>query len=139
MVASDRESSASVDLIDVRHGRTVVLRLSGILDLATVPAVEDLITALWSSGDLVLDLADLRLCDCTGLGMFVRLSRRCAAMGRSLRLVAPGGLVLTVMTMLEFGDTVPVYTDLTAARRADAAHRTARTPTAASGSWDVGH
>jgi anti-anti-sigma factor len=112
-----------VDLIDAQLSQ-VVLRLSGVLDLATVRAVEDLITALWGGGDLVLDLTGLRFCDCTGLGMFIRLSRQCAIVGRSLRLVATGGPVLMVMTALKFGDTVPVYADLPAARYAGDAHRT---------------
>jgi anti-anti-sigma factor len=101
------------------------VRLSGVLDLATVAAVDDLIIGVCRDSDLVLDLSELDFCDCAGLGLFVRLTRRYARLGGAVRLAAPRGLVLMVMSALNFGDAVPAYPDLATALRGDATGRVA--------------
>jgi anti-sigma B factor antagonist len=120
VVFSDTGSSARVEFVSVRDGLASVVGVLGVLDLATVGAVEDLVAAMYHGGDLVMDLSSLDFCDCTGLGLFVRISRSCAALGGSLRLAAAQGVVMMLMTAVDFGQTVPIYPDVMAAVHAGA-------------------
>jgi anti-anti-sigma factor len=102
----------------------VVVRVTGELDLGSVEAVEDaLMRAADEPADLVLDLSGLAFCDCTGLSLFVRLSRRCAAAGRRQRLAAPQGVVRMVLVVTRFGQAVPVYATVAGAVCADEGDR----------------
>jgi anti-anti-sigma factor len=68
------------------------MRVSGELDLSTVPAFESEIQRLISVElkSVVLDLADLEFIDSVGLHALVRVAR---ANGDRLRMIAPGGHV----------------------------------------------
>jgi anti-anti-sigma factor len=123
VVSCDVESSARVEFASTWDDRAPIVRVLGVLDLSTRGTVEDLVVAMYHGGDLVLDLACLTFCDCTGLGLLVRLSRRCAALGGTLRLAAPRGVVLMLMTAVDFGQAVPIYPDVMAAVAADATAR----------------
>jgi anti-anti-sigma factor len=66
------------------HGRSVVVRLSGELDLATAPTLDDSIgqaVALVEPPLVIIDLGELGFCDSTGLDAFIRASRSVTALG----------------------------------------------------------
>jgi anti-sigma B factor antagonist len=71
-------------------GHLVVAALDGELDLATAPGLAGRLDPLAAAGrHLILDLAALRFCDCTGLSLFLRLQRQAAAAGGALHVLAP--------------------------------------------------
>jgi anti-anti-sigma factor len=71
-------------------GHLAVATLDGELDLATVPDLARSLDPLARSGrHLILDLAALRFCDCTGLSLLLRLRRQAAAAGGALHVLAP--------------------------------------------------
>lgn len=130
MLTSRDRSWAEVHLAPGNHGAPVVARLTGELDLGSVGAVEDaLVRTADESGDLVLDLSGLAFCDCTGLSLLIRLSRRCAAGGGRLRLAAPQEIVRMVLVVTRFVDAVPVYATVAGAVGAGEHDRIAATTT----------
>ncbi|UXY32354.1 STAS domain-containing protein [Streptomyces sp. HUAS TT20] len=64
------------------------VKLSGELDLDSVPRIEPELTRLAtaSAPELVLDLTDVTFCDSSGVTMFLRLHGRCTAANTRLRL-----------------------------------------------------
>jgi anti-anti-sigma factor len=77
-----------------------VLCLSGDLDLATAPAAEAaMVAARLRSPHPIIDLSDLRFCDCAGVGMLLRVAAVYRASGGMLRLAAPRGIVAEVLTL----------------------------------------
>jgi anti-anti-sigma factor len=70
-------------------GHLAVAALDGELDLATVPGLEQRLEPLAAAGcHLILDLAALRFCDCTGLNLFLRLEHAASAAGGALQVAA---------------------------------------------------
>lgn len=77
----------------------VRVRLSGELDLATVPALNSQIDQLFADGvdHLLIDLTELTFCDSTGLAAFVRGDNQVAARGGWLRVTGASGRVERVL------------------------------------------
>jgi anti-sigma B factor antagonist len=72
-------------------GHLAVAALDGELDLASGPGLAQQLDPLAAAGrHLILDLAALSFCDCTGLTQILRWQRQAAAAGGALHLVAPG-------------------------------------------------
>jgi anti-sigma B factor antagonist len=72
-------------------GHLAVAALDGELDLASGPGLAQQLDPLAEAGrHLILDLAALSFCDCTGLTQILRWQRQAAAAGGALHLVAPG-------------------------------------------------
>jgi anti-sigma B factor antagonist len=66
----------------------IVIKLSGELDLATAPALEEeLERASQSDGGVILDLRELEFMDSTGLSVLVRAHQAAEEAGRALSLV----------------------------------------------------
>ncbi|MBA9001564.1 STAS domain-containing protein [Thermomonospora cellulosilytica] len=83
-----------------RDGWTVV-RITGELDLATAPRLEEHVTGLTLTRPtlrLVLDMTELQFCDSTGLGTLVALHRRLDSGGGRLVLVGLHGQPLHLLT-----------------------------------------
>jgi anti-sigma B factor antagonist len=117
-------SSAGVHLVPAEGDSPGVARLIGELDLGSVEPVENVLMSVADQPrDLVLDLSGLAFCDCTGLSMIIRLSRRCAANGRRLRLAAPQEIVRMVLVVTRLVDAVPVHATVAGAVRGDEAER----------------
>jgi anti-anti-sigma factor len=71
-------------------GHLAVAALDGELDLAAVPELARQLAPLAAAGrHLIMDMAALRFCDCTGLGLFLRLQGQAAAAGGALHVLAP--------------------------------------------------
>ncbi len=68
----------------------VVIRLSGDLDLVTVPRLEPQIErAIAGAPDVVVDLTEIQFLDSGGLRLLTRVSSTAAAHNQSLVVVAP--------------------------------------------------
>ncbi|MEV0729853.1 MULTISPECIES: STAS domain-containing protein [Polymorphospora] len=78
---------------------TAVLRLSGELDMATVPVLNSGVDELLGDGrhHILLDLEGLAFCDSAGMASFVRGDNECAARGGWLRLTGFTGPVERVL------------------------------------------
>jgi anti-anti-sigma factor len=100
-----------------------VVSLTGELDIASAPQLEERIRNLVDSGRtrLVIDLADLTFCDSTGIGTLVRGNNDCRAQGGYLRLAAPNRHIARVLAVVGLLDAFPTYQSVDAARLADAA------------------
>jgi anti-anti-sigma factor len=99
--------------VDLLAGGRAVVRLSGELDLATAPLLEDALSMLLSAArvDIVVDAGDVTFCDCAALGVLVRTDRRLRASGGRIRLLRPCRSLRRVLaiTALEdvLADTAP--------------------------------
>jgi anti-anti-sigma factor len=106
-------------------GRTII-RLQSQLDFAAAPALrERLIKVLHRGSDLlVLDLADVRSCDASGLAVLIGTQRRARLLGIVMRLVAPSPSVAKVLRSTGLDRSFTIYPDLSGAlvseRRASA-------------------
>ena len=97
-------SQAFTTQIDARNGVTSIA-LSGELDMATVPILNEQLTALEQDGsEIVLDLRDLRFIDSSGLHALVRAYRRSEENSHRLLLVGANPLTrrLCQITGTEF-------------------------------------
>ncbi|MFC5723857.1 STAS domain-containing protein [Streptomyces gamaensis] len=114
---------------DAERGDWAVLRVSGEMDLVTSPVVRQRVHDAVADGrrSLVLDLADVRFCDSSGVGVLIaarRLMRSCQ--GR-LRLILPaqgavdGSHVNRVLAALGVRRLFDIYPDLAAATHENAA------------------
>ncbi len=100
--------------IDGESGR---LKLSGELDIATVPRVEAAVAGLLASGvsDLTLDLGGLDFVDSSGLRMCLALDQRARAEDWTLRMRRPARQALTVFRVSGVEATLPFVEDASAA------------------------
>jgi anti-anti-sigma factor len=85
------------------------LTLSGELDLATVPRVQQAVDAALARGarTLVVDLSALSFIDSSGLRLFVVLHQRSVAEGWRLSLIRPQERAMTVFRVSGLGDNLP--------------------------------
>jgi anti-anti-sigma factor len=91
------------------HGELAVVAVSGELDIDSGPGLEaDLAPVADAGRHLILDLADLRFCDCSGLSLFLRVQQRARAAGGSLHLAALNPRVLRVVTAARLTDVLPI-------------------------------
>ncbi|HYN93736.1 MAG TPA: STAS domain-containing protein [Pilimelia sp.] len=118
----DQEWGASL----VDHEHACVVRLRGQLDLLFAGELRDvLVAAAERHRNVVLDLADVRLLDSTGLGQLVQARQLVEAKNGQLCLVAPSTFIVTV---LETTRLFPVFEIFS--RTAAALAWLARTPAA---------
>jgi anti-sigma B factor antagonist len=85
------------------------LTLSGELDLATVPRVQQAVDAALARGarTLVVDLSALSFIDSSGLRLFVVLHQRSVAEGWRLSLIRPQERAMTVFRVSGLEDNLP--------------------------------
>ncbi|MGP3954301.1 STAS domain-containing protein [Streptomyces sp. 7N604] len=113
----------TLKVMETEQGAWAVLRISGEMDLVTSPAVRQHVHDAVAEGrrSLVLDLAGVRFCDSSGVGVLIasrRLMRSCQ--GR-LRLILPargaedGSHVNRVLAALGVRRLFEVYPDVTSA------------------------
>lgn len=95
-----------------------VIAVSGALDMDTVDRLERDIHIRTAAGDvdIILDLAEVELCDAAAMSGLIRAAERCRAAGGSLRLAAPTGIVATAFQVVEFDKVLPIYPTVDAAR-----------------------
>ncbi|GHF17499.1 MULTISPECIES: STAS domain-containing protein [Streptomyces] len=113
----------TLKVVEHEQGEWAVLRVCGEMDLVTSPAVRQHVHDAVAEGrrSLVLDLAEVRFCDSSGVGVLIaarRLMRSCR--GR-LRLILPaqgaveGSHVNRVLAALGVRRLFEVYPDLDSA------------------------
>ena len=91
------------------RGKLAVVVVSGELDIDSGPGLEAELAPLAAAGrHLILDLASLRFCDCSGLSLFLRVQQRARAAGGSLHLAALTPRVLRVITAARLADVLPI-------------------------------
>lgn len=107
-----------------QRGDMVVVSVSGELDMATAPQLQDQISDLLEKGRtrLVFDLAEVSFCDSTGLSVFVRAKNSTDdAGGGTVRLAAPQRGVLRILEvsgLVEVLRTYPTVDEAVAAQEA---------------------
>jgi anti-anti-sigma factor len=92
--------------MDASGGRLV---LSGELDIATAPEVDEAARAMLSQGvrDLVVDLRGLTFVDSSGLRLLIVLNERATAEGWSLGLLGPPDASLSVFQITGADENLP--------------------------------
>jgi anti-sigma B factor antagonist len=86
------------------------LSVSGELDLATTPQLEQQARALLADGarSIVIDLADLSFIDSTGLRLLLVLSQQAADEGWRLLITRPSEQVQTILKITGTGAELPI-------------------------------
>jgi anti-sigma B factor antagonist len=97
-------------------GDLVTVVLHGDLDLLVQAELRKTLSdATEASQHVLLDLADVRLIDSTGLGLLVRAHQTVKRAGGTLSLVAPSRFVQTVLYTMRLHPVFPIFPDMTAA------------------------
>lgn len=80
------------------------------LDITTAPALRDHVALLFTSGatSVVLDLAELRFVDSSGIGALVALTKRAKALGVDLRLRNVGEDAATTFRISGTSSVLPI-------------------------------
>lgn len=86
----------------------VVVSPSGPLDLATAPALAEVLRAEAPGRDVIVDLGDATFIDSTGLAVLLNASRRSVARGNHLLVVCPFGDVYRMLELAALLDTLRV-------------------------------
>jgi anti-sigma B factor antagonist len=76
--------------VEVRSAdRAAVIVVSGELDLASAPALEEELTRAVTNGadPVIVDLRELEFIDSTGLGLLIKANRKAEAAGRRFAIV----------------------------------------------------
>jgi anti-anti-sigma factor len=86
------------------------LSVSGELDLATTPQLEQRVGALLAddSRRIVIDLAKLNFIDSTGLRLLLLLSQRAAEEGWEMLITSPSEHVQTILRITGTGAELPI-------------------------------
>jgi anti-anti-sigma factor len=93
------------------RGPQVVVYLDGELDIATVPHLARQLEPLAETGSrLILSLAAVRFCDCSGLNLFVRLQHRASAAGGWMYLAEPTPAIRRIIALTGLRDILPIET-----------------------------
>jgi anti-anti-sigma factor len=89
----------------------MVLSLGGELDIATASLLTDRVQALVDEGysRIVLDLAHLDFCDCSGLRAFLRAREVTTEAGGWARLSRVGGLTRHIIELTGLADALMCY------------------------------
>jgi anti-sigma B factor antagonist len=108
---------APFEMESANDGETGRLSLTGELDIATVPRVEQAIDALLADGvaSLTIDLSGIGFVDSSGLRLFIVLDQRATAEGWTLALTRPSQQALTVFRVSGVEDALPFVEDASAA------------------------
>jgi anti-sigma B factor antagonist len=88
-----------------------VVSVSGELDMATAPQLQDQISDLLERGHtrLVFDLANVSFCDSTGLSVFVRAKNSTDEAGGVVRLAAPQRGVMRILEVSGLVEVLHTY------------------------------
>lgn len=103
---------------DVGPGGVAVVRVSGELDIQTVPALEAvLMPAAGLGGQVIVDASALTFADSTGISLFVRAHRDAQAAAGRLDLVVTESAVRRVLDLSGLIGILNVHDTLDQARR----------------------
>jgi anti-sigma B factor antagonist len=94
-------------------GRTVVLAVSGDVDIASAPALrERLAGAIGAYAGVVVDLDQVPFLDSTGLGVLVAAHNRAHSAGCTLALARPQRIVKNALRLVQVDTVIDVYESL---------------------------
>jgi anti-anti-sigma factor len=95
------------------QGDTARLTVSGELDIATVPRLEEAVATALAQGarSLIVDLSRLAFVDSSGLRMFITLNDRASADGWSLGLIRPPDPSYSVFRITGAEENLPFIED----------------------------
>lgn len=85
-----------------------MLALSGELDLASGPALEQELEKVSSSESVIVDLRDLEFIDSTGLSVLVKAHQRAQETGREFGLVKGSAQVQRLLDLTGLADRITV-------------------------------
>lgn len=97
--------------VEVRHeGREALIAVSGELDLASAPELEQVLERLTAEPTelLVIDLRGVDFMDSTGLSIIVKAHQRFAEAGRRVGLVKGSSQVQRLLDLTGVADRLPV-------------------------------
>jgi anti-anti-sigma factor len=108
---------APFEMESANDGETGLLTLSGELDIATVPRVEEAVERILATGAkrLTLDLRELDFIDSSGLRMCIVLDQRATSEGWTLGLTRPPRQALTAFRVSGVEEALPFIEDASAA------------------------
>jgi anti-anti-sigma factor len=92
----------------VEHGSSVILALSGELDVASSPELEAELDRAADRELVVVDLRELEFIDSTGLGVLVKAHQQAEEAGRRFALVRGLGQVQRLLGLTGLSDQLPV-------------------------------
>ena len=122
---------------DVRHhavGDTLVVHLEGDLDIQVAAGLRKWLTsACESNRNLVLDLADVKFIDSTGLSALVRAHQAAKRNGGQVVLATPSRFLLTILRTLRLEPVFPTFASPDAAVKGLALRPVPAAPPAAAG------
>lgn len=101
---------ASIDIATERAGSTVVHTVSGEMDLATAPQLEDRLDFDGPASRVVLDLTEVTFIDSTGLRAIVGAHEAALDADTQLRVV-PGQRVMRLLEITGVRDRLTLYSD----------------------------
>jgi anti-anti-sigma factor len=95
------------------QGDTARLTVSGELDIATVPRLEEAVATVLAQGarSVIVDLSRLAFVDSSGLRMFITLNDRASAEGWSLGLIRPPDPSYSVFRITGAEENLPFIED----------------------------
>jgi anti-anti-sigma factor len=95
------------------QGDTARLTVTGELDIATVPRLEEAVAAVLAQDarSLIVDLSRLAFVDSSGLRMFITLNDRASAEGWSLGLIRPPDPSYSVFQITGAEENLPFIED----------------------------
>jgi anti-anti-sigma factor len=95
------------------QGEEARLTVTGELDIATVPRVEEAVATVLAQGarSVIVDLSRLAFVDSSGLRMFITLNDRAPAEGWSLGLIRPPEPAFSVFQITGAEENLPFIED----------------------------
>jgi anti-anti-sigma factor len=95
------------------QGEAARLTLTGELDIATVPRVEEAVATILAQGarSVIIDLSRLGFVDSSGLRLFITLNDRASAEGWSLGLIRPPEPSFSVFQITGAEENLPFIED----------------------------
>jgi anti-sigma B factor antagonist len=102
-----------LEIDESRDGERGRLTLTGELDIATAPRLEEAVTAMVGAGvkRLVIDLRPMSFMDSSGLRLFIVLCDRARADGWTLELIRPLSPALTIFQITRAEENLPFVED----------------------------
>jgi anti-sigma B factor antagonist len=88
-------------IAESQHDGLIELALSGEIDLASVPAIRDRVSARLADSDagIVIDLTEVTFIDSSGIGALITCQRMATAAARTYRVVNAQGRVADVLDL----------------------------------------
>ena len=109
--ATAEASHPFVAVTEELGGGTAVVAVSGEVDFATTPALEQALLGVADERTLklIVDLTDCSFLDCSGLGVLIAARTRFERSRRPLVLIAPGPSVLRIFEVTELDKVFDIY------------------------------